>query len=149
VLKGHWDRLNSGRPNREARIMPDARLSVRVTGDGETVAIVPAPSGRQSLQLELTLDELDKLIGELGDARSQMVRGRPSANFESEDVRISVVGNTTWCIKARPPEGALLAFDHPRFGPVGFTLPSDQIAKIVRFLTDRFILQSSPSAERH
>ena len=129
--------------------MPDARLSVRVTEDRETVAIVPAPSRRQSHQLELTLDELDKLIGELGDARRQMVKGRPSTNFESDDVRISVVANTTWCIKARPPEGALLAFDHPKFGPVGFSLPSVQIAKIVSFLTDRFILQTSPSVERH
>jgi len=129
--------------------MPDARLRVRVSEDRKTVAIVPAASGPQSIQLELTLDELNKLIGELGDARSQMVKGRPSANFETEDVRISVVGNTTWCIKARPPEGALLAFDHPKFGPVGFTLPSDQIAKIVRFLTERFILRSPPSAERH
>ncbi len=129
--------------------MPDARLSVRVTDDREMVAIVPAPSRRQSHQLELTLDELDKLIGELGDARRQMVKGRPSTNFESEDVRISVVANTTWCIKARPPEGALLAFDHPRFGPVGFTLPSNQVVKIVSFLTERFILQPTPSAERH
>ncbi len=148
-MKGHLDRLDSGHPGREVRIMPDARLSVRVTEDREMVAIVPASSGRQSHQVELTLNELDKLIGEPGDARSQMVKGRPSANFEHEDVRISVVANTTWCIKARPPEGALLAFDHPRFGPVGFTLPSDQIAKIVSFLTDRFILQRSPSAERH
>jgi hypothetical protein len=149
VLKGHLDRLDSGHPGREARIMPDARLSVRVTDDREMVAIVPAPSRRQSHQLELTLDELDKLIGELGDARRQMVKGRPSTNFESEDVRISVVANTTWCIKARPPEGALLAFDHPRFGPVGFTLPSNQVVKIVSFLTERFILQPTPSAERH
>ena len=118
--------------------MPDARLSVRVTEDREMVAIVPAPSRRQSHQLELTLDELDKLIGELGDTRRQMVKGRPSTNFESEDVRISVVANTTWCIKTRPPEGAVLAFDHPKFGPVGFTLPSDQVIKIVSFLTERF-----------
>jgi hypothetical protein len=113
------------------------------------VAIVPAASEPQSHQLELTLEGLEKLIGELGDARSQMIRGRPSADFGSEDLRISVVANTTWCIKARPPEGAVLAFDHPKFGPVGFSLPSAEIAKIVSFLTDRFILQPSPSAERH
>ena len=129
--------------------MPDAHWSVRVTGNRETVAIVPARDGPQAHQLELTLDELDKLIGEPGDARSQMIRGRPSTNFGSKDVRISVVANTTWCIKARPPEGAVLAFDHPKFGPVGFSLPSAEIAKIVSFLTDRFILQPSPSAERH
>ena len=129
--------------------MPHVRMKTRVAPDRKTVALKTSVSGQPSHRIELTLDELDKLIGELGDARSQMVRGRPSANFESEDVRISVVGNTTWCIKARPPEGALLAFDHPRFGPVGFTLPSGQIGRIVSFLTDRFILQRSPSAERH
>ncbi len=129
--------------------MPDARFRVRVTENQRTVAIAAAPAKRLSRQVELTLEELDQLISELGDARSQMVKGQPSANFESEDVVISAVGNTTWCIKARPPAGVLLAFDHPKFGPVGFTLPSNQIAKIVSFLTERFILQSAPSAERH
>ncbi len=129
--------------------MPNARFSVRVTENRKTAAIVPPPSRRLSRQVELTREELDQLISELGDARSQIVKGQPSADFESEDVTISAVGNTTWCIKARPPAGALLAFDHPRFGPVGFTLPGDQIAKIVSFLTNRFMLQSSPSAERH
>jgi hypothetical protein len=32
---------------------------------------------------------------------------------------------------------------------VGFTLPTDQIARIVSFLTDRFILQPTQSAEKH
>jgi hypothetical protein len=129
--------------------MPHVRMKARVAPDRKTVALKTSVSGQPSHRIELTLDELDKLIGELGDARSQMVKGQPAANFESEDVMISVVGNTTWCIKARPPEGALLAFDHPRFGPVGFTLPHDQIAKIVSFLTERFILQPTASAERH
>lgn len=128
--------------------MPHVRMKTRVAPDRKTAALKISVSGQPSHRMELTLDELDKLIGELGDARSQMVKGRPSADFESDDVMISVVGNTTWCIKARPPE-ALLAFDHPRFGPVGFTLPGDQIANIVSFLTDRFILQPTPSAERH
>jgi hypothetical protein len=128
--------------------MPDARFRVRVTEDRKTVAIAAAPAKRLSRQVELTLEELDQLISELGDARSQIVKGQPSANFE-ENVAISVVGNTTWCIKARPPAGALLAFDHPKFGPVGFTLARDQIASIVKFLTERFILQSSASAQKH
>ncbi|WP_210252253.1 hypothetical protein, partial [Microvirga tunisiensis] len=54
-----------------------------------------------------------------------------------------------WHIRAFPPAGALLAFYHPKFGPVGFTLPTDQIARIVSFLTDRFILQPTQSAEKH
>jgi hypothetical protein len=97
----------------------------------------------------LALDELDKLIGELGNARSAMVQGQSPPDFESDDVTICTVANTKWHIRAFPPAGALLAFYHPKFGPVGFTLPTDQIARIVSFLTDRFILQPTQSAEKH
>lgn len=128
--------------------MPDARLRVRVTQNRKTVAIVPSPRP-SSRQVELTLGELDTLISELGDARSQMVEGQPIPKFDSVDARISVAANTTWYIEASPPRGALLAFYHPKFGPVGFTLRRDQITRIVRFLADRFIHQLGPSAERH
>ena len=128
--------------------MPDARLRVRVAQNRKTVAIVttPRPSSRQ---VELTLGELDTLISELGDARSQMVEGQPIPKFDQVDARVSVAANTTWYIEASPPRGALLAFYHPKFGPVGFTLRRDQITRIVRFLAHRFIHQSGPSAERH
>ena len=76
-------------------------------------------------------------------------RGSHSPDFEADEVTISTVANTKWHIRAFPPAGALLAFYHPKFGPVGFTLPRDQIAKIVSFLTDRFILQPTQSAEKH
>lgn len=128
--------------------MPDARLRVRVAQNRKTVAIVPSPRP-SSRQFELTLGELDTLISELGDARSQMVEGQPIPKFDPVDARISVAANTTWYIEASPPRGALLAFYHPKFGPVGFTLRRDQITRIVRFLADRFIHQLGPSAERH
>ena len=129
--------------------MPDARLRVRVTEDRKTVAIAPAPGNRQSHQVELTLEQLDELIGELGDARCQMVEGQPCPKFDQKEMRTSIAANTTWHIEAVPPRGAILSFYHPRFGPVGFTLRAEQIAKIVSFLAKRFILQSGPSAERH
>ena len=128
--------------------MPDAWLSVRVAQDRKTVAIAAAPK-LPSRQVELTLGELDKLISELGDARSQMVEGQPCPKFDQVDATVSVAANTTWYIEASPPRGALLAFYHPKFGPVGFTLQRDQIAKIISFLTDRFIHQRPPSAKRH
>lgn len=129
--------------------MPDARLRVRVTEDRKTVAIVPTPGRRQSRQVELTLEELDKLIGELGDARGQMVEGQPCPKFDHKEMRTSIAANTTWHIEAVPPRGAILSFYHPKFGPVGFTLPREQIAKIISFLADRFMLRPGPSAERH
>jgi len=126
--------------------MPDAPFRVRVIKDKTTVTIEAASGQQPPHQVELTLDELNKLISELGDARSQMVKGQPRASLD--EVMISAVAHTNWRIKASP-SGVLVAFDHPKFGAVGFTLPRDQIAKIVRFLTDRFILQPGPSTERH
>ncbi len=128
--------------------MPAARLRVQVAQNKKTVAIVPSPR-LSSRQVELTLGELDTLISELGDARSQMVEGQPIPKFDQVDARVSVAANTTWYIKASPPRGVLLAFYHPKFGPVGFTLQRDQITRIVRFLADRFIHQLGPSPERH
>ncbi len=127
--------------------MSDARFKIRVADDKKTVAIQTAPGDQMPYQVELTLAELDKLMGELGDARSELIKDQPSPNFA--EARISAVANTTWSIKASPPRGALFAFDHPKFGPVGFTLSRDQIVSIVKFLTERFILQSSTSVEKH
>jgi hypothetical protein len=129
--------------------MPDFEMTIQVAQDRKVTAIEIAPLGQSPQRLILALDELDKLIGELGNARSTMVEGQPSPDFEADEVTISTVANTKWHIRAFPPAGALLAFYHPKFGSVGFTLPRDQIAKIVSFLTDRFILQSTLSAEKH
>lgn len=129
--------------------MPDARLKIQVAHDRKTVAIEMPPGVEASRHVEMTLEQLDELIGELGDARSRMVEGLPGESFNDENVKISAAANTTWCIKASPPAGVLLAFDHPKFGPVGFTLRKEQIATIVRFLTNRFILQRPSSEEKH
>jgi hypothetical protein len=129
--------------------MPDARINIQVAQDGKTVAVEMSPGTQPSRRIELTLDELDAFMSQLGDARSQMVEGLPSEDFNDASVKISAVANTTWCIKASPPAEVLLAFDHPKFGPVGFTLRRDQIATIVRFLTNRFILQRPTSEEKH
>jgi hypothetical protein len=129
--------------------MPDFEMTIQVAQDRKVTAIGIAPLGQSPQRLILALDELDKLIGELGNARSTMVEGQPSPDFEANEVTISIVANTKWHIRAFPPAGALLAFYHPKFGPMGLTLPRDQIAKFVSFLTDRFILQSTLSAEKH
>ncbi|WP_157934168.1 hypothetical protein [Microvirga ossetica] len=129
--------------------MPDVRMAFQVAQDRQAVGIEIVPLGQSPLQLVLRLDELDKLIGELGNARSQMVSGQPQPDLEREGVTISTAANAKWYLKAFPPTGALFAFDHPKFGPVGLTLPREQIAKIVSFLTDRFILQPTQSTEKH
>jgi hypothetical protein len=131
------------------KAMPDFEMTIQVAQDRKVTALEIAPLGQSPQRLVLALDELDKLIGELGNARSTMVEGQSPPNFESDDVSISVAANTKWHIRAFPPAGALFAFYHPKFGPVGFTLPIDQIARIVSFLTERFILQPTKSGEKH
>lgn len=129
--------------------MPNVEMTIGVAHDRTATAIEIAPLGQPPLQLVLALDELNRLIGELGTARSKMVEGQPPPDFERDNVTISTVANAKWYIRASPPTGALLAFYHPKFGPVGFTLPRDQIAKIISFLSERFILQPAQSAKKH
>jgi hypothetical protein len=113
------------------------------------MAMELAALGQPSQRLILELNELDTLIRELGNARSQMVSDQPDPDLESDEVVISTVANAKWCLRASPPAGALFAFYHPKFGPVGLTLPREQIARIVSFLTEKFILQPAQSAEKH
>jgi hypothetical protein len=129
--------------------MPKVRMAIQVTPDRKAVAIEVATAGQAPQQLVLGLEELDQVIGELGNARSQMAAGRPLPDFESEGVKVSMAANTNWFIRASPPNEALFGFHHPKFGPVGLTLRGEQIASIVRFLTARFILHPTKSAEKH
>jgi hypothetical protein len=124
-------------------------MAIQVFQDRKAVAIELARPEQSPIQLMLGLDELDRLIHELGDARSQMVVGQPYPDFESDSVSICVAAGARWYLKATPPKEALFASYHPKFGPVGLTLPAEQIAGIVRFLTERFILQPTRSAETH
>jgi hypothetical protein len=66
--------------------MPDFEMTIQVAQDRTATAIEIAPLGQSPQRLVLALDELDKLIGELGNARSAMVEGQPSPDFESDDV---------------------------------------------------------------
>ncbi|MBA1155017.1 hypothetical protein [Microvirga mediterraneensis] len=129
--------------------MPDFEITIQVAQDRKVMAIELAALGRPSQRLILELNELDRLISELGNARSQMVSEQAQPDLESDETTISTVANAKWCIRVSPPAVALFAFNHPKFGPVGLMLPKDQITKIVSFLTDRFILQPTQSVEKH
>jgi hypothetical protein len=129
--------------------MPSAQIGIRVDDDQKTVTIEITPLGQPGHPVDLTLDQLDRLIDKLGDARHQMIEGQSTPDFDREDISISVAANAAWTIRASPPAGAILGFYHPKFGPVGFTLPKEDIVRVVGFLTDRFILQPTASPKKH
>jgi hypothetical protein len=130
-------------------VMPDVPIGVRVAEDQTTVTIEVFLPGQPVQPVNLTLAELDQFVDRLGNARSQMVKGHPIPPFERDEPPISVAANTKWTIRVSPPTGVLFGFYHPKFGPVGLTLPKDEILTIIRFLSDRFILQSAASSGRH
>ncbi|MPR12791.1 hypothetical protein [Microvirga tunisiensis] len=84
--------------------MPDFEMTIQVAQDRTATAIEIAPLGQSPQRLMLALDELDKLIGELGNARSAMVQGQSPPDFESDDVTICTVANTK-CWGGWPPYG--------------------------------------------
>jgi hypothetical protein len=57
--------------------MPDVGMAIQITQDKQGLGIEIRPPGQSPLQLVLGLDELDRLIGELGNARSQLVGRLP------------------------------------------------------------------------
>ncbi|QFU15650.1 hypothetical protein [Microvirga thermotolerans] len=125
--------------------MPHAEIGVRIAADGKTAALLPA--GDASHPIDLTLDEITRLIAHLGEARRQMVQGQPTPSLTGATV--SIAANTSWHIQAYPSGGALFAFYHPSFGPVGFVLPRDQLAGIVRFLNNQLAMTPPPTGTAH
>ncbi|MGO4572906.1 hypothetical protein [Microvirga sp. 2TAF3] len=125
--------------------MPHADIGVRIADDGQTVAIQPVDE--TSHPIDLTLDQITSLITHLGEARRQMVQGQPSPSLTG--ATISTAANTSWYIQSYPNGGALFAFYHPSFGPVGFVLPRDQLSGVVQFLSEHLATTPPPAETAH
>lgn len=113
---------------------PKERMRVLVAEDRRSVTIEFLPESGAAGALDLTSDQLTKLIGGLGAARQKMLENASLPRLEGQ--KIDAVFNTRWYIQPEPlSEGSLLCFYHPAFGPVGFVVPPDQVSEIVRLLT--------------
>ena len=121
------------------------RIRIQVSDDKKDATLEFLPASGLSGSLTLTLDQLTALITGLGMARRQMVEGQPNPPINNQ--QFQTISNARWYIQPEPlTEGSLLAFSHPSFGPVGFVVPRDQIAEMVRVLTVHLrILPSSGS----
>ena len=131
----------------EFRTMSEVQFKVHVADDRKAALLEIGAGGEPPHKLALSLDQLTTLIGQLGEARRQMVQGQPIPDLEGKV--ISTVGSTNWHVQASPIKGSLIAFYHPSFGPVGFTMPRDDAVKLVRFLTNRLALSPAASEQRN
>jgi hypothetical protein len=115
----------------EKAALSTVQVKLRVAEDRRSAEFAIAPAGEGLVAVDLSLEQLTALIDRLGAARQQMVEGTRVPAMEGQ--RVSTVVDTSWYVQSNQ-EGALMAFYHPSYGPVGFALPSQDVGEIVGLL---------------
>jgi len=127
--------------------MAEVQLSVRIADDQKSLVVAVVQGDSPVIPIEMDLDQLTALIQILGEARSRMLEGSSPEPLEGQNVR--TVTCPSWYIQVAKIDGSLLAFDHPSFGPVGFAIPKEDIAEIVRILNGHLAFPSPPPDRRN
>jgi hypothetical protein len=127
--------------------MAKLRLGIQVSEDRRSVAIEFAAAGQASSSVVLDLDQLSNLIHVLGQTRHRMVEGLPMPPLEGQTV--ATVNGPSWYIQVAQLDGSLLAFDHPAFGAVGFAIPRQDVAAMVRILNNHLLLPPARPTTRN
>jgi hypothetical protein len=122
----------------EGMFMTRTRLGIQVSEDQQTVLLEISPEGETRSPVELNLDQLSKLITLLGHTRQRMIQGLPMQTLEG--MSVETVYRPNWYIQVAKIDGSLLAFDHPAFGAVGFAIPREEVADIVKILKGHLLL---------
>jgi hypothetical protein len=128
-------------------IMAKLRLGIQVSEDRRSVAIEFAATGQTSSAVVLDLDQLSNLIKVLGQTRHRMVEGLPKPPLEGQTV--ATVNEPSWYIQVAQLDGSLLAFDHPAFGAVGFAIPRQEVAAMVRILNNHLSMLADQPTSRN
>jgi hypothetical protein len=119
---------------REKHMVPRMTISVSEDKSKTTVEFLPASGASGSL--ELTADQLLRMIQALGDAHKEMVFEQPIPALEGQN--IGAIFNTRWFVDpALLGEAASISFYHTAFGPVGFLVPIDQVETMVGLLSNQ------------
>jgi len=127
--------------------MAEMQLGMTISEDRQSVAIELAAVGHATAPLVLDLDQLSDLIKALGQARHRMVEGLPVPPLEGQTV--ATVNRPRWYIQVAQLDGSVLAFDHPAFGAVGFAIPRQEIATMVRILNNHLAMPSDRPTTRN
>jgi hypothetical protein len=127
--------------------MAEVQLGIQVSKDRRSVVIEFATAGQVPSSLVLDLDQLSSLIKVLGQTRHRMVEGLPVPPLEGQTV--ATVNRPNWYIQVAQLDGSLLAFDHPAFGAVGFAIPRQEVATMVRILTNHLSMPPDQPTTRN
>lgn len=110
------------------------RMKISVAGDRSKTTFEFLPPSEASGTLELSADQLLKLVQGLGEAHSAMIAGVEVPSLEGQ--QIQGIFNTKWYVNPElMGEAILMSFAHPAFGPLGFLIPIDQAEHMFHLLT--------------
>jgi hypothetical protein len=124
--------------SREAGVMAEARVGIRVADDRRSAIIEIGPVDGPSSPVSLDLEQLTKVINLLGQARGRMLEGLRVEPLDGKTVE--TITDPMWYAQVAQIEGSLVAFDHPAYGPVAFAIPRNDVAEIVRVLSAHLAL---------
>lgn len=115
------------------------RMRVQISDDGAKVSLEFLPTSGAEGTLELSPDQLLKLVRQLGTVHAQMVKNDPVPELEGQ--QIEAIINTKWHIQpGLIGEASVMCFQHPAFGPLGFAVPVGQVQEMVRLLSNHVAL---------
>lgn len=111
-------------------------INIRMSDDKLAATLEVVPANGVAASLHLNGGQLLAVIQELGNVHAQMVFGRETPRLEGETV--SAVFNTSWIVQPELiGEVTMISFSHPSFGPVGFTIPINQVESLITVLTNQ------------
>lgn len=122
-------------------------MKITVTDDRSKATVEFLPLSGASGTLELSADQLLKLVHWLGHAHATMIAGVESPPLEGQ--QIQGIFNTRWYVSPElMGEATAMSFFHPAFGPLGFLIPIDQVEHMIHLLTTQVEMAKTLRAGR-
>ena len=119
--------------------------AVRITPDEGSASVlleIVSPAGTVA-GISLNFDALTSVVRKLGEARMRLHSAPPPA---LTGLTLPELYDPRWFVQPEPmTEGSALSLYHPAYGPLGFVLPRQEVATIVRVLSVHLTL---PTADR-
>ncbi len=112
------------------------RIKIQIAEDHSGVKVEFLPESGATGIIELTREQLLKLVQGLGQVHKTLAGGKDIPSLEGH--QIEAVFNTRWWLQpGLIGEAAVMSFQHPAYGPVGFAIPIDQAEYMVQLLSNQ------------
>jgi hypothetical protein len=134
-------------PREGAIVADELKIDIAVAEDRSAATLRFRSQGGVEASVALTPERLTALIAALGQVRARMVGSispPPMGGME-----VATVLQPRWHVQPDPRrDGSLLAFLHPGFGPLAFSLPREDVQRLVEVLTKHLEVSGAARPEK-